>query len=261
MTPGMSWIGQYMSLNQYIADGTVFQSEWSRQRNFELCTRLQTLPWAVIHNAPDPRIFIRNREEGEHVSDKFHILIASWSSNLRKGFNVYKYIDEHLDFSEFAVTFVGNSPLEFKNIKMMTPVGSEELAGIMCKHDAFLTASAGDPCSNTVLEAISCGLSVAYLNDGGHPELVGDGGVSFQGTDDILSSLQELRLNYQKYQKNIHAPSLARSAETYYKFIKDIHEKKRSVRTIPFVAIAKLIMSIEPNRRSKMKSIIGLLVK
>lgn len=40
--------------------------------------------------------------------------------------------------------------------------------------DAYILTKYMDPCPNTVLEAMSCGLPVLYSNSGGVPELVGD---------------------------------------------------------------------------------------
>ena len=44
--------------------------------------------------------------------------------------------------------------------------------------DAYVMMKHNDPCPNTVLEAMSCGLPVVYSESGGVPELVGDSGIA-----------------------------------------------------------------------------------
>ncbi len=46
--------------------------------------------------------------------------------------------------------------------------------------DAYLMTKHNDPCPNTVLEALACGLPVVYSRSGGVPELVGDCGVGLK---------------------------------------------------------------------------------
>ena len=64
--------------------------------------------------------------------------------------------------------FVGNSPIEFKNIEIIPPVKSKKLSKLLSKNDYFFTASRDDPCSNSLLEALSCGLIPIYIDSGGH---------------------------------------------------------------------------------------------
>ena len=40
--------------------------------------------------------------------------------------------------------------------------------------DVYLTTKYLDPCPNSVIEAMACGLPIIYSNSGGIPELVGD---------------------------------------------------------------------------------------
>src|SRR3989344_6336738 len=134
------------AFNGLVADGTIFQSQWCREKNkesFGVATRYE----AVIHNAPDGNIF--NRQKKDFNPAKVRLVASSWSSNARKGFEVYKYLDDHLDFSKYEMTFVGNSPLAFNNITCIKPVHSKQLAEILQGHDMYITASQNDPCSNS----------------------------------------------------------------------------------------------------------------
>ena len=65
------------------------------------------------------------------------------------------------------------------SIRHVGPVDSDGVARLLREHDVYLAASRDDPCSNALLEALACGLPAAYLDSGGHPELVGAGGLPF----------------------------------------------------------------------------------
>lgn len=56
--------------------------------------------------------------------------------------------------------------------------------------DAYVMTKHNDPCPNTVIEALSCGLPVVYSNSGGVPELVGtSAGIGVDVGDDWEKSL------------------------------------------------------------------------
>ena len=92
---------------------------------------------------------------------------------------------------------------------------SEQLADILRQHDIYITASQNDPCSNALIEALACGLPALYLNDGGHPELVGQGGLPFNSREEILTQLDILVENYELFQSLIVVPSIESVAKTY----------------------------------------------
>ena len=145
-----------LRFNQLIADGIIFQSNWCKEQNkklFGISSKYET----VIYNAPDNEIFNREGKKEFNPDRKIKLIATSWSSNWRKGFGIYKFLDENLDFSKYEMTFVGNSPIEFKNIRWLKPVPSEKLARILKEHDIYITASQNDPCSNALIEALSCG--------------------------------------------------------------------------------------------------------
>jgi len=166
------------------------------------------------------------------------LIVTSWSSNLRKGFEVYKFLDENLDFSKYEMTFIGNSPVEFKNIKWIKPIISKELAKILKQKDIYITASQSDPCSNSLIEALSCGLPAVALNDGGHPELLQRGGELFNGKEDVIEKIKKVAKNYQHYQSEIPEFSIKKVAQDYYKFAEriydDVQNKKYKPKQVNF---------------------------
>ena len=211
-------------INDSIADGTVFQTDWSRQANYELGMKKNNFE-TVILNASNKKIFNLEEKVPFNQNRKTRLIATCWAPNMSKGFDIYKYLDENLDFTKFEMTFVGNSPIEFKNIRWIKPVPSEKLAAILKQHDIFVTASRNDPCSNSLIEALSCGLPAIALNDGGHPELIGEGGELFENEHDIIKKIDKVVNNYDIYQKKIPEFSIEKITEKYYNFAKEIFDK------------------------------------
>ena len=75
----------------------------------------------------------------------------------------------------------------------------------------YIAASRDDPCSNALLEALACGLPAAYLESGGHPELVGEGGLPFREDEELGDVLDRLAAELDERRAAISIPSLARS--------------------------------------------------
>jgi glycosyltransferase involved in cell wall biosynthesis len=186
-------------LNSAIADISVFQSNWSLIETLKLGYR--PVNPVLISNAPDPEIFNRAARTRKFMpGGKLRIIATSWSDNPRKGSSIYKWLDENLDFSKYEFTFVGRINEEFENIKHIPPVTSEELAKILQEHDAYITASENDACSNALIEALTCGLPAVYLKSGGHPELVGYAGLGFDKQQELPEIFAKIAANYQTFQ-------------------------------------------------------------
>ncbi|MFX0076381.1 MAG: hypothetical protein ACFE96_13130 [Candidatus Hermodarchaeota archaeon] len=117
-----------IKINDIFMDGIIYQSNWS----FEGMNNIKQLrkPVTVIHNAPDNEIFYppqKKKTDGERI----RLIANSWSiSHNVKGFDTYKFLDNNLDFSKYEMTFVGRSPIEFKNINYLEPVESKKMADI-----------------------------------------------------------------------------------------------------------------------------------
>ncbi|MGE9290685.1 MAG: glycosyltransferase, partial [Puniceicoccales bacterium] len=161
---------QIARLNREFSSASIFQSEFSRNENDRLGFGL--LPGPVICNAADRSIFKPRLRPSPVVGEPVRVIAASWSDNPNKGLDVFQWLDENLDASRFHFTFVGRAKMEFKNFRHIPAVPSEELATLLGDHDIFLTASLNDPCSNSVIEALTVGLPCIYRKSGGHPELI-----------------------------------------------------------------------------------------
>jgi len=206
-------------VSEKIADFAVFQSKWSLAK----CESLgyKTGNQTVIYNAPDKSIFNPESRIEFSRNRKIRLIATSWSENMNKGFDVYKFMDDNLDFGKYEFVFVGNSPVKFRNIRHIPPVDSRRLAQELKKSDIFVTASKNDPCSNSLIEALSCGLPALVLNDGGHPELIGKGGEVFKNNAEIFEKLEKIVANYEEYRKNIPVFDIERTAEEYLRVFRN----------------------------------------
>ena len=203
--------------NKEFADATIFQSQFSFKKHREL--EFDFVNPVVIPNATDSLIFHARDRLPFSQKRKIKLLSVSWSDNVNKGAPVYQWLDEHLDWDRFEYTFVGRSPVVFKQIEMMSPMTSEELAKVLRQYDIFITASRNDPSSNALIEALACGLPALYLDSGGHSEIVGQAGLSFESAEEIPALLDRMILEYESRRAAISLPSIAATASRYLEIL------------------------------------------
>ncbi|MBK9779867.1 MAG: glycosyltransferase family 4 protein [Anaerolineales bacterium] len=205
------------SVNQQFADKTIFQSSYSMEKHLELDMEFKKPE--VIMNAADPDIFHSSGRGAFSRDRKTRLIASSWSDNINKGAPVYQWLDEHLDWKQYEMTFVGRSPVQFRNIRMVPAVDSYRMAELFRTHDIYLTASKNDPCSNSLIEALTCGIPAIYLQSGGHPEIVKQAGAGFEVVEQIPSLLDELVNDYKNAQARISIPSIQEVSEKYLKVL------------------------------------------
>jgi glycosyltransferase involved in cell wall biosynthesis len=168
----------------------------------------------------DPGIFHPPATREPLTGRRVRVIATSWSDNPRKGGDVLAWLDRNLDFDMFELTFAGNTQQRFDRIRVVEPVPSAQLADQLRSHDVYLAASRDDPCSNALLEGLACGLPAAFLRSGGHPELVGDAGIGFDGAEELPSVFARLRDGLDEYRSRIRVPSLADVADRYVEALK-----------------------------------------
>jgi glycosyltransferase involved in cell wall biosynthesis len=200
-------------INHELADATIFQSAYSLQKHRELGLEF-TAPTVVL-NAADAAIFHSHGRVALDTRRKVRLISTSWSDNPHKGAAAYRWLDDHLDWDRFDYTFVGRSGVRFTHIRALPPAPSGQLAELLRQHDIFITASRDDPCSNALIEALSCGLPALYLRSGGHPEIVGNAGFGFESPEEIPVLLDRLVAEYAERQAQIAVPALAEVADRY----------------------------------------------
>ena len=201
------------AINAELADATVVQSRYSLEKHAELGIELRNP--VVISNTVDPSIF-HPPDECEPLDGRpLRVIASSWSQNPRKGTDTLAWLDRDLDPERFELTFVGQSQQQFERIRHAPPLDSHGVARLLREHDVYLAASRDDPCSNALLEALACGLPAAYLDSGGHPELVGGGGLPFVSAEEVPDVLARLAGDLDAYRDRISIPSLASVADSY----------------------------------------------
>jgi glycosyltransferase involved in cell wall biosynthesis len=205
------------ALNAELADATVLQSLYSLEKHAELGIQLRAP--VVIANAVDPAIFHPPDARDPVAGRPLRVIASSWSQNPRKGADVLAWLDRELDPSLATLTFVGQSPQAFERIRQVGPLDSYGVARLLREHDVYLAASRDDPCSNALLEALACGLPAAYLDSGGHPELVGEGGVPFRSAEDVPDALMSLAADLDGFRSHIRVPSLPSVADAYLRVL------------------------------------------
>ncbi|MCB0832743.1 MAG: glycosyltransferase family 4 protein, partial [Bacteroidetes bacterium] len=199
--------------NLKFADKTIFQSSYSLEQHLALGFKFKNP--TVILNAADPEIFHSRGRKGFSRNRKTRLIASSWSDNINKGAPVYQWLDEHLDWGRFEMTFVGRSPVKFKNIRMIPAVDSYRMAELFREHDIYLTASKNDPCSNSLIEALTCGLPAIFLQSGGHPEIVKQAGAGFEAAEQIPEALDQITDQYEAFQSRISIPSINEVSQKY----------------------------------------------
>ena len=203
--------------NENFADATIYQSQWSMDKNLEMGLELNKVN-TVIQNCADDKIFFPKKRDKISEKNKIRIFSSSWSDHLKKGFNFYKYLDENLDFNSYDYFFAGRSPINFNNINNLGALDSKELSQELRLSDVFVTASQNDPCSNSLIEGISSGLICLALNSGGHPEIVQNKELLFNDETEFFEILKSIGDHTKK--TTIRKPNLV--ASEYIKFFKEI---------------------------------------
>jgi glycosyltransferase involved in cell wall biosynthesis len=205
------------AMNAELARATVCQSRFSLDAHARLGIALAEP--VVIPNAPDPALF--HPAEREPLDGRpARVVAMSWSDNPRKGVDVLRTLGAVADPARFELTFVGRAPESLAGWKLVAPLASRELAELLRGQDCYVAPSIDDPCSNALLEALACGLPALFRRSGGHPELVGDGGVGFEGPDDASEALARLVAELDERRAAIAVPVLSDVADRYLEVLR-----------------------------------------
>ena len=177
-------------VNRELAAATIFQSRFSLEKHRALGFELRAP--VVIPNAVDPAIFHPPGRRAPLDGRRIKVIATSWSDNPRKGGEALAWLDRNLEHTRYEVTFAGRAPTSFEHVRVVGPLDSHALAELLRTQDVFVAPSYDDPCSNALLEALACGLPAVYRSSGGHPELVGKGGLPFRDHEQLGEVLERL---------------------------------------------------------------------
>ena len=206
------------AINGELADATIVQSRFSLEAHRSLGIELRDP--VVVHNAVDSRIFHPPQLREPLSGRKVRLIATSWSDNPNKGGETLAWLDRNLDRSRFELTLLGRFSAAFEHARVLAPLPSEAVANELRQHDLYIAASRNDPCSNALLEALACGLPAAYLDSGGHPELVGEAGLPFADDEELPAVLARLVDEIEQRRSAIQVPALADVAELYLEVLR-----------------------------------------
>jgi len=177
------------------SDHIIFASDWAREY-----VEYDKKNFTIIQNAPLD-IFYKHRNN-KLPKDKIKIVTHHWSTNPKKGFQYYKFIDE-VCWKNIDFTYIGRLPkkFEFKNSKYIPATGdNSQISKILGNKDIYLTASEEEAGANHVLEAMAAGLPVVYHNNGGSiNEYCCDYGLSFFDQKSMINSIVAVANNHQEF--------------------------------------------------------------
>lgn len=192
-----------------VADHTVFISNWLQDLYIQ--QGFQKKSFSVIRNGGNPEIFSYSKSLPNNKIKK--IITHHWGTDVMKGANIYKKIDELMGTSfykdKFEFIYVGNVPneLKFKNTKIIEPKFGTELATILKSCDLYITGSLNEPAGMHHIESSLCGLPILYVESGGIPEYCSEFGVPYNYNNleekikEIVTKSEELhkKLEYYPY--------------------------------------------------------------
>ena len=184
------------------------------------------------------------------TSKKTNLIASSWSNNPNKGFDILIYLDNNLDYSKYNMTYVGSSGAEFKNIISLPPLDSNNLAQVLRKNDIYIIASKSESCSNSMLEALNCGLPVVARDKSSNPEILKGRGELFK-FDDIIEKIDLISDNIKNYEDKIFTVDIKEIADEYNAFFEEIilsNYSKTYNNSIKINKITNKLSSAEANK-------------
>ena len=206
-------IERILEINRRWASATVFQSAWCFRNMAE--NGLAFIRPMIIRNASEPEHFYPPSQRVPSKGRKVRIISISWSDNPLKGESIYKWLDEHFDTDRFEYTYVGSIRQEFRNIRYVPYQDSRHLGDLLRQQDLYITAVCNEPSSDALLETMACGLPALYLHQGGYREIVGFGGLPFNGPEDLLIQLERLTENIDAFRSCLWLQNIDEIANRY----------------------------------------------
>ena len=230
------------------SDYVFYQSKFCKQCCDDVIYK-RTKDFKVLYNAVDTNFFI----PAKHVSLP-HIPIIKIgiynNSNIWRLVCTIKALKKINDINGniYKLSIVGPIEENAKNkiiklinsysmneqISILGELEQDKIVNIMQRHKIFLSTKIYDPCSNTIIESMSCGLPVIYHNSGGNYELVENAGWGFGNK---TKSIKKIKIYEEDIfyvlkiitQEDIHKKSkLARNrAEKYFNILKWEYEHKK----------------------------------
>ncbi len=237
-----------LKLGNYVADHTVFIGSWLV--GLDLWRR--ETPHNVFLNGADERIFGAKTSRPWNGAEPFRLVTHHWGAHALKGFDVYARLDEMLCAPQWAkrltFTYVGNLPsgFRFRQAHHLDPLDGPALAGELCRHHGYITASINEPAGMHHIEGALCGLPLLFRNSGALPEYCAGYGEMFDGPSDMPAALERLLVGYGSHRKALasYPHTATRMLQDYLSLFDDLMArrseitKRRCLWRKPLVALA-----------------------
>jgi glycosyltransferase involved in cell wall biosynthesis len=178
-----------MSEAYHLADHVFWQSAFCRDCA-DRFLGLRQGPGEILFNAVDlehfapsrgdtnssarPFTFLLTGKIQAHLAYRLEDTIAGIALARENGLDANLKISGQLDTGALAAaTAAARRAGITENVQFSGAYTQQQAPQIYRAADAYVMTKHADPCPNTVIEAMACGLPVAYVASGGVPELVG----------------------------------------------------------------------------------------
>jgi glycosyltransferase involved in cell wall biosynthesis len=200
-------------INRALADASIVQSHYSLDAHAAL--GIDLVRPRLVGNTVDPTIFHPPAEREPRAGRRLRVIATSWSNNPNKGSDILSWLDANLDCDRYELTFAGQTSETFRHVRALGALPTEALAAELRRNDVYLAPSRNDPCSNALLEALACGLPAVFRASGGHPELVGEGGLPFDSAEEVPAVLERVVAELDERRAAIRVAPLSEVADDY----------------------------------------------
>ncbi|MAH49640.1 hypothetical protein CMI37_27705 [Candidatus Pacearchaeota archaeon] len=198
-THGKPELTEYVKFCLDKSDFFIFPSEWAKEK-----IQFEGKNCSVIHNAPQED-FYNHRGGKTDISKKPKIITHHWSTNPKKGFDLYEQFDVYCrETGEYEFYYMGQVPPGVMFVNYHPPVDVAQLSYGLPKFDIYLTASEDEAGANHVLEALACGLPVVYRSSGGSiVNYCKKYGLEYSTFDELISSIKKVVDDYSTYKNEV----------------------------------------------------------
>lgn len=191
-------------------DKLVFNSTFIKEYYCDNYNKINKKSKKIIYNKCDKNIFYPKNKIFDK-NKKIKIVTHHWSDNINKGYDIYYEFNKYCKTtSNLEFVFIGRKFNDnFKDFQTIHgPYKGEELADVLRDCDIYITASVYDSCPMHVLEGLSCGLPMLYIDcEGGGKDLcemaMDKIGESFNDISDLITKINTIINKYDTYRNNI----------------------------------------------------------
>jgi glycosyltransferase involved in cell wall biosynthesis len=185
--PGWELVNRPRARLLHEADFVVYQSAFCKLAADRFYGKRERA-WEVLHNPVDTVAFapVADRERrsltlllggNQYQRYKVECALATLASLRRTGRTARLLVAGDLSFAPDAEAItsalIRKLGLE-EAVELLGPYSQAEAPALLGRADILLHPKYNDPCPTVVMEAMACGLPVAYSASGGTPELVGN---------------------------------------------------------------------------------------